>query len=235
MATMNYLFDTQDFVSAAPQPTPGAFFVPPTPDIGISQPSTANDNSSSDGHSPVNYKGKNDLSPEELERKRKAQNRAAQRAFRERKEQKVRELESKLMEAQEEMARLAKENDRLKKENTVMATKQEVLQRHQQRQQQPRQSPAIASFPQDKFFTELLSGHDQSPQHPSFAEYDNTERHDVMLGAGTVWQKMFELGGEDVDVEFVLDYLRDKAHCDGAGPVYRLSQLQQAICISQNR
>lgn len=64
---------------------------------------------------------------EELAIKRKAQNRAAQRAFRERKEARVRELEQKLSESEKEQKRLFLENVRLKRENTVISTENQVL------------------------------------------------------------------------------------------------------------
>lgn len=91
------------------------------------KPSSILSNSSEEditkGVSEVSVNGED----EDIVTKRKAQNRAAQRAFRERKEARVRELEQKLSESEKEKKRLFFENERLKKENTVIATENQVL------------------------------------------------------------------------------------------------------------
>lgn len=55
-----------------------------------------------------------ELTEEELQMKRKAQNRAAQRAFRERKESKLKELEAKLLASEEERQKLLDELEQIK-------------------------------------------------------------------------------------------------------------------------
>ncbi|RAL61849.1 hypothetical protein DID88_002912 [Monilinia fructigena] len=59
--------------------------------------------------------------------RRKAQNRAAQRAFRERKERHVRDLEAKLAAYEKDSGNLALENERLKLQLTKAATENEIL------------------------------------------------------------------------------------------------------------
>jgi regulator of replication initiation timing len=59
--------------------------------------------------------------------RRKAQNRAAQRAFRERKERRVRELEQKLTDLQAQSMTLHADNERLKRELAKVATENEIL------------------------------------------------------------------------------------------------------------
>lgn len=59
--------------------------------------------------------------------RRKAQNRAAQRAFRERKERRVRELEQKLNDLQAQSMTLHADNERLKRELAKVATENEIL------------------------------------------------------------------------------------------------------------
>ncbi|EED20183.1 bZIP transcription factor (Fcr3), putative [Talaromyces stipitatus ATCC 10500] len=59
--------------------------------------------------------------------RRKAQNRAAQRAFRERKERRVKELEQKLTDLQAQSMTLHADNERLKRELAKVATENEIL------------------------------------------------------------------------------------------------------------
>ncbi|KAI9858751.1 MAG: hypothetical protein M1824_004171 [Vezdaea acicularis] len=59
--------------------------------------------------------------------RRKAQNRAAQRAFRERKERRVKDLESKLTNLETASSNLAGENQRLKQELHRLSTENEIL------------------------------------------------------------------------------------------------------------
>lgn len=184
-----------------------------------------------------------DDDPEAIERKRKAQNRAAQRAFRERKEQRVKELEQRLQDAENEVKRLLAENEMLKRENTILMTENQVListQRSNAKTQQNQQDQAVkslpnrVSFPGD-FYTSLLSGHDTNDkEYPSYAIYEKQEG-ETMLGAGAVWQRIVEdpqHAMDDVDIQFVLDYLLDKAHCDGFGPVFSLRDVNEGIRLA---
>ncbi len=59
--------------------------------------------------------------------RRKAQNRAAQRAFRERKERRVKELEIKLKRIEDQSSTLLTDNERLKRELEKLATQNEIL------------------------------------------------------------------------------------------------------------
>ncbi|GMM34213.1 Yap3 protein [Saccharomycopsis crataegensis] len=59
--------------------------------------------------------------------KRKSQNRAAQRAFRERKEQKLKELEKKLEESEAEKKKVFEELEKLKLKNIIITTENQML------------------------------------------------------------------------------------------------------------
>lgn len=67
------------------------------------------------------------LSEEELADRRKAQNRAAQRAFRERKEKKLNELRDQLDRSETDKAKLLKELEQLKQQNIVISTENKLL------------------------------------------------------------------------------------------------------------
>lgn len=183
---------------------------------------------------------------EDIAIKRKAQNRAAQRAFRERKEQRVRELEQKLGESEKEKLRLVSENERLKKENTVISTENQVLVATTDKTggYSPRgpSIPLRANFPVHKFSTMLLAHHPEpapsiaakNNQGPSYVVYEK-KGNDVMLGAGAVWERiMQEPDSDDIDVESVMKFLIGKEHCDGFGPVFSLDDVQTGIAMARN-
>lgn len=199
------------------------------------------DNESDEGR--INDLANNSNEDEDLVIKRKAQNRAAQRAFRERKEQRVRELEQKLGESEKEKLRLASENERLKKENTVISTENQVLMATSapggDRFGGASPAPLKANFPVHKFSNMLLAEHDKeyppitSNNTPSFVVYEKNA-FDTMLGAGAVWERiMQEPDSEDIDVEKVMTFLRGKEHCDGFGPVFRLTDVKNGISLAR--
>lgn len=70
------------------------------------------------------------ISEEELYQRRKAQNRAAQRAFRDRKEGKLKELSGKLEEAEKERLKLEKELDDIKQKNMLLDMENQYLQQN---------------------------------------------------------------------------------------------------------
>jgi hypothetical protein len=178
------------------------------------------------------------------DQKRRAQNRAAQRAFRERKEQRVKELEQKLLDTENELKRLMSDNEVLKRENTILMTENQVMisqnratKGHSQNTSS-RPAPMTASFPSSEFYRALIGGHASGDvDNPSFAIYEK-EEGETMMGPGAVWQRIVEDPQkvlEDSDIQFVLDYLLDKGHCDGFGPVFALKDVNEGIRIAQAR
>lgn len=178
------------------------------------------------------------------EKKRKAQNRAAQRAFRERKEQRVKELEQRLVDAENEIKRLTTENEVLKKENTILMTENQVIISAQSRSNKGDHRhnnfnnnthikvPMTVSFPTSEFYKHLIGGHSTGDvNNPSFAIYEKQEG-ETMLGPGAVWQRIVDDPKQvfdDSDIQFILDYLSEKAHCDGFGPVFSLDDVNEGI------
>ncbi|ANB11821.1 Yap3p [Sugiyamaella lignohabitans] len=188
---------------------------------------------------------------DDSEVKRKAQNRAAQRAFRERKEQRVRELEIKLAESEEVVKKLTQENQKLTQENTVLKTENQVLRNSHHSNLQTAGSngppaPQQATFPSHQFYASLLEGHEDGSSNdpgspgtgevqPSYIVYERNHG-ETMLGAGTVWQMLMEdpvMSAEDVDISFVVQYIKDKAVCDGYGPVYPLREVHEGIRLAK--
>lgn len=174
-----------------------------------------------------------DLTP--AQSRRKAQNRAAQRAFRERKEKKVKDLEAKLEALEETQALTATENERLKRDLQKMSTENEIL----RATNQAGGSPGVAGHaptttgpmhynPTD-FYTDLLAGHDNKTPSHRVATSDAGER---LLAAGATWDLII---GHDlykkglVDVADISNRLKHQAKCDGQGPVFEEGAILMAI------
>ncbi|KAA8910064.1 hypothetical protein TRICI_004270 [Trichomonascus ciferrii] len=202
----------------------------PQPENGFEYGLTSPDSLRHAGNSSGNSNNGDDT-----EEKRKAQNRAAQRAFRERKEKRVKQLEDKLSLAQEERDRLSKENELLRHENMLIS----------QSYQKPRAGaaetavPKVATFPRsatiddETFCNELTEAHGgYKSTELKYQVYVRPTDGETLLGAGAIWAKIMEFEDEDedpIDVEDVIERLRERAVCDGFGPVYRLTDIEQAI------
>ncbi|KAM3499983.1 hypothetical protein MY10362_006809 [Beauveria mimosiformis] len=215
----------------------------------------------SEQHSPEASKvnsDDDDLTP--AQSRRKAQNRAAQRAFRERKERHVRDLESKLANLENSQQQASFENERLRRHLQKVSTENEILRatsnmnnqsapsQHQHHQQQQdggggghrrRRSsspPPLINGPTEyrptDFYASLLRDHAaKSPSHRIIMG-DDGER---LLAPGATWDlivshELYQRGL--VNVSMVSERLRDKARCDGQGPVFPESAILEAILQS---
>lgn len=169
--------------------------------------------------------------------KRKAQNRAAQRAFRERKERHVRELEEKVSALEQESTTLAADNERLKRELAKFATENEVLRattgqlassqgRHLD--SEPTITGPMKYTPTD-FYTNLVPKGEPAPTHRVTVCEKTGER---LLDAGATWDliqghELYKQGL--VDIGDVSNRLKGMAQCNGQGPAFREGQVLQAI------
>ncbi|KAI8675130.1 BZIP domain-containing protein [Fusarium keratoplasticum] len=164
--------------------------------------------------------------------RRKAQNRAAQRAFRERKEKHVKDLEAKLagLEAAQQQASL--ENERLKRDLQKMSTENEILRAtshvgHGSISPEPATGPM--RFNPTEFYSNVLQNHtNKSPSH-RIVTADDGER---LLAAGAAWDfiishELFKKGL--VDIGDVSERLKHCARCDGQGPVFSERAIKSAI------
>ncbi|RLV95139.1 Fluconazole resistance protein 3 [Spathaspora sp. JA1] len=183
-----------------------------------------------------------ELTEEELQLKRKAQNRAAQRAFRERKQTKLKELEEKLLQSEEERNKLFEELNLIKKQNITISTENEILRSnyksHKEHNDSMEQNKPITTFNfpqnQDDFIQHIVKGTD----HHVFQEtknkvYDNDG--DKLLALGAVWDYI-QIKAEEADLEFnsldinaIMRELRGHERCHGYGPAYPLHLVNEAI------
>jgi len=172
-----------------------------------------------------------DMTP--AQSRRKAQNRAAQRAFRERKERHVKDLEAKLAAMERNSATVAEENERLKLQLQKAATENEILKAtsaHPQRgSSEPLPNVGPLQYSPKDFYTEVLHAHENKTPSHRIVTSDSGER---LLAAGAAWDfiikhPLYTRGL--VDVGDVSESLKKVAKCDGQGPVFEEREIVAAI------
>ncbi|KAJ5276721.1 hypothetical protein N7524_002874 [Penicillium chrysogenum] len=173
--------------------------------------------------------------------KRKAQNRAAQRAFRERKEQHVRDLEDKVNNLEQASNTLQADNERLKRELARYTTENEILRAtalhtdHGHASANHTPEPTVTGpmkFSPTDFHTTFMPdgpGTPRSPQHRLTVCPITGEK---LLDSRATWDliqkhELFERG--QLDIGDVTERLKGMSQCDGQGPAFKESQVRQAI------
>ncbi|RMZ72212.1 bzip transcription factor [Pyrenophora seminiperda CCB06] len=186
---------------------------------------------------------KENLTP--AQSRRKAQNRAAQRAFRERKERHVKELETKLSALESSTHSLQSDNERLKAALARARTENEILRATSGRS--PAAEPLVsASYPSPGAHLPSLSDEDEE-MHDDYTIQSLTNgsvlnaadkehaRHSAKgkeVPANQAWDVIQEhplVKQGLVDVADVCERLKGAAKCDGHGPVFEESTIWQAV------
>ncbi|KAH8661871.1 bZIP transcription factor [Xylariales sp. PMI_506] len=176
-----------------------------------------------------------DMTP--AQSRRKAQNRAAQRAFRERKERHVKDLEAKVASLEAAQQQTNEENEKLKRDLQKMSTENEILRATSTMGPNGAMSPASnpptttgpMHFNPTDFYSDLLANHtNKTPSH-RVVESESGER---LLAAGATWDliinhPLFKSGL--VDLADVSERLKSQARCDGQGPVFEEAVILRAI------
>ncbi|KAL2037861.1 hypothetical protein N7G274_009335 [Stereocaulon virgatum] len=256
-----YPFDQTSHFNANPIIPP-----PASPPQSISRPSISHalpyDSSSSlpnDGSIDQEYdqapgRGSSDEDKDNLtpaQTRRKAQNRAAQRAFRERKERHVKDLEIKLKHMDAQSTDLMSENERLKRELDRVATQNEILRatttplrlQHEQ-QPQPMDTDQASRSPESlvpgpmiyspsTFNAALDHNASINPNAPiSHRIAFSATTGERLLSTGAAWDliqshELYRRGL--VDLAEVADRLKEKATCDGNGPTFAEPDVMNAI------
>lgn len=183
------------------------------------------------------------LNEEELAIKKKAQNRLAQRAFRERKETKLKELELMLLQSEEERQKLLEKLNEIKHQfNTLQSENQRLRWNHGS----SGSSTAVGGdssnflFPESQkdFVEEMVRDkpHDMSRAQVNKV-YDLPQAPGrKVLGVGALWDylliKMEEEQFENVDMMEVMQLLKGAEVCHGFGPAYPLEVVDNALlCV----
>ncbi|KAJ5294137.1 hypothetical protein N7508_008958 [Penicillium antarcticum] len=238
---------------------PSSSFVPPphSPPESFSKHSVSSNEAGNQHTDPISFDGDEHQfadpsmgrsSSEEnqslpAQSKRKAQNRAAQRAFRERKERHVRDLEDKVNNLEQASDTLQADNERLKRELARYTTENEIL-RATSNQPNRGNGNGNANEPPEptvtgpmKYLPTDFSGAVQqdgkpappTPQHrilvcpvtgenllDSRATWDFIQQHDL-----------FKKG--QVDIGDVSERLKGMAQCNGEGPAFKEGEILRAI------
>lgn len=168
-----------------------------------------------------------------------------QRAFRERKERHVKDLELKLKSIEARSTDLISDNERLKRELDRLSTQNEILRTtttsHQeapQNQQARSTSPsprALAAGPMiysPCTFNNTFSEHRGPDEAVSHRIQISAQTGERLLATGAAWDLMqsHELYRRGlVDIGEVSDRLKAKVLCDGSGPTFAESEVIKAI------
>ncbi|KAF2205096.1 hypothetical protein GQ43DRAFT_437325 [Delitschia confertaspora ATCC 74209] len=175
--------------------------------------------------------------------RRKAQNRAAQRAFRERKERHVKDLETKLSALESSAKNLQSDNERLKLALQRAKTENEIL-RATSAQYSPASSrPVSASFHSpgshlrpDEESDEEADYNVQSLTHGTVINSaDKTHKRSSggkAIPANQTWDLLQShplIKNGAVDITDVFERLKGKAKCSGHGPVFEESVIMEAV------
>lgn len=164
---------------------------------------------------------------------------SSQRAFRERKERHVKDLEAKLASLEAAQSQTASENEKLRREMQKMSTENEILRAtssaHAQHNGSLSPVAGITTGPMQynpsEFYDDLLQNHaNKTPSHRIVES--GGER---LLAAGSTWDyiinhDLFKKGL--VDVADVSERLKCQAKCDGQGPVFEERAVLKAIMDS---
>lgn len=173
---------------------------------------------------------------EDLARKKKAQNRAAQRAFRERKEAKLKELEEKLIDSERDKQLLLQQMEELKHNNLEVVTENKLLLEKKREESQSHQfvdghaPPARFQFPsQTEFIQTAVTGHEAKLKYPLSTmsyEYDGEQ----LLTFPASWEYLHKLSQEqEFDVYSVMQKLKGQEVCHGHGPAYKKSLVDEFV------
>ncbi|SCU89703.1 LANO_0D06062g1_1 [Lachancea nothofagi CBS 11611] len=167
------------------------------------------------------------ISEKDVMARKKAQNRAAQKAFRERKEAKLKELEAKLLTSERDKQALHREIEELKQQNLEIATENRLLSRKNDALPSPdllanTRKPAKFHFPtQNEFIESAAADHCVPLELPLLnTSYEHGGRKLLTLPA--TWEYLNDVSqDQDFDVYSVMQNLKGLEICHGHGPAYR--------------
>ncbi|KAI1922562.1 AP-1-like transcription factor [Ophidiomyces ophidiicola] len=207
-------------------------------DSSVLHPSTATENSDEPILDPSqnqrsSSEEKDNLTP--AQSRRKAQNRAAQRAFRERKERRVRNLEQELTEYKQNMNSLLEDNECLKRQIAKVATENEILRATSSANrcsESHREPSPVTTGPMRYSPTDypLPTHHKKSTPVHRIRVHETTG--EKLLDASATWDLIVNRLADEkvrVDVQDIYNRLKGHAICDGTGPVLEEARVKKAI------
>lgn len=226
-----------------------------SPHYGVNSYSTNNMSLSKDASNSSKSSQLNDQpTEEELYQRRKAQNRAAQRAFRERKEGKLKELSGQLANAESAREKLEKQLEELKQKNLMLDLENKILQQQQDGQLidenekriylNAAEAKSILSFKfpstgKRDFIEGTIDWTARGDADKSRIEagklgysYENEDGEKV-LTISAVWDYLVEFSKLNdnvvLNIPEIMMELRGQEKCHGFGPAYPLTAVNEII------
>lgn len=156
----------------------------------------------------------------------------SQRAFRERKERHVKELEEQVAELKKASSSIATENEILKLNLQKVSTENEILKATSSSQHM---EPVLSNtgpmrYSPTDFYSEVLHAHaNKTPSHRIVTDPESGGR---LLAAASAWDLIIAhplVRQGLVDIAAVSDKLKTKAKCDGQGPVFAEGTINECI------
>ncbi|GMM58131.1 hypothetical protein DAKH74_047470 [Maudiozyma humilis] len=192
------------------------------------------------------------LAVAEEKARKKAQNRAAQKAFRERKEARLRELQERLRQSDERARTLAREIDALKMMNMEIHTENQFLRQQVRESQVSAQGPSppaesgtppspslsncnsAYSFPTaDPFFKGLMADkYGRGICHAEPYPRNDTRPDTRVLSLNATWEYILraaEAAGTDVDASEVMRRMKNAHVCGEEGPAFTVERVRETI------
>ena len=154
-----------------------------------------------------------------------------QRAFRERKERHVKDLESKLHSLSAHSSTLLTDNERLKRELQRLATQNEILRATASQPTPVMRAPSPVHGPQTYSPTDFQAAIGEAHHPLSFEDFGGPEGQ-RLLAVGATWDyiinhESFQKGL--IDIADVHKRLKGRAICDGRGPAFKEAEVLRAI------
>ncbi|AAS50788.1 ABR018Cp [Eremothecium gossypii ATCC 10895] len=170
----------------------------------------------------------------DLIEKKKAQNRAAQKAFRERKEARLRELEQKLKESEQNRDALFREVEQLKRENQVINNENRML------LQRTTNNPSAGAAEGPEKFTfpakdTAISDPTEGGQKQGIQYFAGGKK---LLTVPATWEYLHKISLQrDIDVYYIMQLLKGAEVCHGFGPAYPRELIDSLVgeCLNEDR
>ena len=168
-----------------------------------------------------------------------------QRAFRERKEKHVKELEVKLKSIEAQSTDLVTDNERLRRELDRLTTQNEILRQTSTSSRLPGQPHRVSPDPNASLDTGPMAyspkafnaafakdGHGTSTDEAVTHAITVSPTGEKILAPGAAWDlihahELYKRGS--VDLGQIVDRLRDKIVCNGQGPSFHEQEVVKAI------
>lgn len=200
------------------------------------------DKSRSEFESNSDSKNNSQLLPV-VKEKKKAQNRAAQKAFRERKEARLKELEQKLhasesekTKLQEEMDLLRKSNMEIHKENRSLLQKSRYQLDHSRSPEDLAEDAGKYDFPTKHECYKVDTQQNEMLDLMNSTLTDDSTSSDKLMTVPETWEYLSRLNErQDFDVYEVMQKLKGSERCHSLGPAYSKQMVDQLALASANK